>query len=111
MLLHNISLLLECLPPVWGQLPDAAGQEQDMEGGRGVRTSPRGALGPVDGGQEGQGSPNYLAEDFSIRVVRETVQVYTHTHTPVLISYLSCEIIFQAAKLFSSDYKKYTCSL
>lgn len=44
-----------------------------------------------------QGSPNYLAEDFSIRVVRETVQVYTHT--PVLLSYLSCKIVFSSSEV------------
>lgn len=78
-----------------------------MEGEDGhVQISPRGARG-----QERQGSPNYLAEDFSLRVLGRLIIVYTLTHTHIPISHLFCEIIFKVAKLFSSDYKKYTCSL
>lgn len=50
---------------------------QDVEGEDGhVQISPRGARG-----QEGQGSPNYLAEDFSLRVLGRLIIVYTLTHT------------------------------
>lgn len=76
---------------------------------RDVGTSPRGALGPVDGGQENRAPPNYLAEDFSIRIVRETVQVYTQM--PVLVSYLSYIIVFHVVELFSSVFKIYVFSI
>lgn len=47
-----------------------------MEGEDGhVQISPRGVRG-----QEGQGSPNYLAEDFSLRVLGRLIIVYTLTH-------------------------------
>lgn len=52
--------------------------EQDVEGGQGCGNVTQGCPGPCGWRAGEQGSPNYLAEDFSSRVVRETVQVYTH---------------------------------
>lgn len=46
-----------------------------MEGGQGCTDVTQAALGPVGHGQEGQGSPDCLAKEFSMRIVRETAKV------------------------------------
>lgn len=83
--------------------------QQDVDGGRGCADITPGCPGPTGGRQC---SPKCVEGDFSIRVVRETGQVwvclYTQTDTPDPISCFFCKIMI---KLFPSDYKKYICSL
>lgn len=71
---------LNACPQCGGSSLTLLNGEQDVEGGQGCGNITQGFPGPCGWRAGEQGSPNYLTEDFSIRVVRETVQVYTHRH-------------------------------
>lgn len=69
---------LNACPQCGGSSLTLLSGEQDAEGGQGCGNVTQGCPGPCGWRAGEQGSPNYLAEDFSRRVVKETVQVYTH---------------------------------